>query len=184
MPRFLLPLAVLVGTATGLAAPSILFTPRTVLVSAQRAENFSDRMTQQKLEDILREIANDVESNRNQVLFSYNDRPLLLLTDTAADRMRVMAPITQLDDVDDDAMTKMMIANFHTALDGRYAVSNGIVYATFIHPLSSLAERDFRSAVDQVANLAQTYGSTYTSGTQLFGAPAPASDTVDSLPAI
>ncbi len=35
----------------------------------------------------------------------------------------------------------MMIANFHTALDARYAISDGVIYAAFIHPLSSLARR-------------------------------------------
>ncbi|MEM7595784.1 MAG: hypothetical protein AAF383_30500, partial [Cyanobacteria bacterium P01_A01_bin.83] len=63
---------------------------------------------------------------------------------------------------------KMMVANFHTALDARYAISNGVVVTTFIHPLSSLQERDLLSALNQVSSLAETFGTSYTSGEVLF----------------
>ena len=77
--------------------------------------------------------------------------------------MRMLIPIVKVEEVTSENMAKMMIANFHTALDGRYAIGNGIVYAAFIHPLSSLEPRDFRSAVLQVTRLSQSYGETYDS---------------------
>ncbi|MEO0409240.1 MAG: hypothetical protein AAF289_18005, partial [Cyanobacteria bacterium P01_A01_bin.135] len=63
----------------------------------------------------------------------------------------------------------ILIANFHTTLDARYAVSDGTVVATYLHPLSTLQEQDLRSAVRQVVSLAETFGTTYTSGELLFG---------------
>ncbi|MEE8126039.1 MAG: hypothetical protein V3T42_09525, partial [Nitrospirales bacterium] len=53
--------------------------------------------------------------------------------------------------------------------DARYAVSQGILYSAFIHPLSTLDEGMLKSAMDQVANLALSFGSEYTSGSLVFG---------------
>ena len=66
----------------------------------------------------------------------------------------------------------MLIANYHSSLDARYAVSQGIVYSAFLHPLSTLADDQLASALRQVAALATTFGSTYSSGELMFGAPA------------
>ena len=63
----------------------------------------------------------------------------------------------------------MLEANFHSALDGRYAISNGMVYAAYIHPLSPLRPEEVRSALRQVAELGKTFGTTYSSGELLFG---------------
>jgi len=57
-----------------------------------------------------------------------------------------------------------MNSNFHLALDARYAVSDDVLYAAFIHPLSSLCKEDFESALKQVYNLVATFGKTYSSG--------------------
>ena len=96
----------------------------------------------------------------------------------------MLIPIAKVEDVTSENMAKMMIANFHTALDGRYAIGNGVVYAAFIHPLSSLKARDFRSAVLQVTRLAQTYGETYSSGSSLFGSFVQPPSTPIDLPSI
>ncbi|MDE2149210.1 MAG: hypothetical protein KGJ55_05120, partial [Gammaproteobacteria bacterium] len=60
--------------------------------------------------------------------------------------------------------------NFHTMLDVRYATSDGIVYAAFIHPLSPLHGGEFVSALQQAARAALTFGGTYTSSDLVFGA--------------
>ena len=62
-----------------------------------------------------------------------------------------------------------MAANFHTALDGRYATSEGVLYAAFIHPLSPLTEEELASALRQVAALARNFGTTYSSDALLYG---------------
>jgi len=50
-----------------------------------------------------------------------------------------------------------------TAIDTRYAVTDGALVSVFVHPLSSLQVDDLRSALYQVARLAQNFGTTYSS---------------------
>ena len=54
-------------------------------------------------------------------------------------------------------------------LDAQYATNEGVLYSAFIHPLSPLTDGEARSAIDQVANLALTFGTTYQSGNLIFG---------------
>ena len=59
-------------------------------------------------------------------------------------------------------------ANFHTALDARYAFNKGILYAAYIHPLSTLTKAQLESALEQTATLAATFGKEYSSGSLIF----------------
>jgi len=59
-------------------------------------------------------------------------------------------------------------ANFDSALDARYAVANGVLWSAYIHPLSSLQDKQFLEAVGQVVNLTSTFGSSYSSGALIF----------------
>lgn len=70
------------------------------------------------------------------------------------------------------------VANFDRALDARYCVYKGALWAAFIHPLAELSEAYFESGVEQVVTLAETFGTTYNSGAFIFGggeeqAPSP-----------
>lgn len=125
--------------------------------------------TIEQLETILRNEASDVQVEPGQITFKYDGRTMLILTSAQHDRMRILAPIKKAAEITPEQRDNMLLANFHTALDGRYAVSNGIVFATFLHPLSSLQDRDFRSALSQVNQLVQNFGSTYSSGALGFG---------------
>lgn len=97
------------------------------------------------------------------------DIPVLVVMAPGADRMRAMVPIASVGDVTPDEMTRMMQANFDTALDARYAVARGRVWGVFIHPLSPLEREQFLSGLAQTVNLARTYGDTYSGGAQIFG---------------
>lgn len=90
------------------------------------------------------------------------------LVDPNFDRMRFIAPITEVGELDDATKDAVLEANFHTALDARYGSSNGLLFAAFIHPLSSLDEPLARSALDQVAALVHTFGTQYSSGSLEF----------------
>ena len=72
-------------------------------------------------------------------------------------------------DLSDDHLRAAMVSNFHLALDARYAIGNGVLYATYIHPLRELTKDQLQSAVRQVSNLKTTFGSTYTSGELQYG---------------
>lgn len=125
--------------------------------------------TIEQLEAILRQEASDVQVEQGQISFKYKGQTMLILTSAQHDRMRILAPIKKAAEITPEQRDNMLLANFHSALDGRYAVSNGIVFATFLHPLSSLQERDFQSALSQVNQLVKTFGSTYSSGALGFG---------------
>lgn len=100
---------------------------------------------------------------------SVDDVPILIITDPRADRMRAMVPIRLAEDIDAAEWQRLMQANFDSALDARYAVAQGRLWAVFIHPLSPLQRDQFISGIGQTVNVAQTYGSLYTGGAMQFG---------------
>ena len=124
----------------------------------------------ERLDAILRQEVPGLTRQGNQWQLNFAGRELLVLADPESDRMRVLAPIGDAQSVSPEQILRMMVANFHTALDARYAfISDGTVVAVYLHPLSSLQERDLRSALRQVAELADTFGTTYSSGEMIFG---------------
>lgn len=96
---------------------------------------------------------------------------LLVMTDERANRMRVMMPIQAFDSSKaEDLKTALIVlhANYDRALDARYAVSEGILWSAFLHPLSSLTEQDLASAIEQVRTLRKNTGTSYSSGAFQF----------------
>ena len=62
----------------------------------------------------------------------------------------------------------MLQANFHHGLDARYALSDGVIYATYGHRLSTLSEDDFIGGYRQALDLARRFGEV-TDGIELDG---------------
>ncbi len=139
-------------------------------VSAQsEANEFSlEPMNIERLDAILQNTVSDIQTQPGQWRFSLNEISIVVLADLSANRMRIFAPVVNANELTAEQVQNMLIANFHTALDARYAVSNGLVVSTFIHPLDSLQEKDLLSALNQVTSLATTFGTTYSSGELLF----------------
>ena len=110
------------------------------------------------------------------VLYSMIQRHLTLpyrfvcLTDEFHNRMRIISPIAKIEDITAEQIRKCMEANFHTALDIKYAFSDGIVWAAFIHPLKELSDSQFLAALKQVVALNNNFGSSFTSTDIVFGA--------------
>jgi len=127
-------------------------------------------MTLSLLDTILREETNNLRRiNRRQWRFQIQGRSLILVADEDSNRMRLMTPIKSAEALSSDEFFNMMIANYHTALDARYAINQqGIVVALFLHPLASLQEKDLLSALRQVTQLAETFGTNYSSGELYF----------------
>lgn len=98
-----------------------------------------------------------------------SDVSVLVITDVNADRMRTMVPIRSAEGLTTDDMQRMMQANFDSTLDARYAIANGTLWATFIHPLSPLKKDQLISGLAQTVNIAQTYGTLYSGGAHQFG---------------
>ena len=82
--------------------------------------------------------------------------------------MRFMAPIIETDKLTPNEINKCLEANFHTALDIKYAISDGILWSVFMHPLKELTERQVEDAIQQVYAGAQNFGSSYSSSNLYF----------------
>ncbi len=101
--------------------------------------------------------------------FVVEDHQVIVITDTNADRMRIMSPIAETEKLSPELLVRSLQANFDSALDARYAIAHDTLWSVFIHPLGSLTEHDFRSGIAQVVTAARTYGTSFSSGALLFG---------------
>jgi hypothetical protein len=137
------------------------------------------RMNQETMERYVIEHSDVVQHQPGYVLFVYNTVQMALVSDVKHDRMRIISPIARFEEVDDEHRDAVMGANFHSALDARYAVSNGVMYSAYIHPLSPLTEQQLLSAMEQVSNLVLTYGDQYSSGELIYGGVAGENDEPD-----
>lgn len=132
-------------------------------------------MNGQRLEELIRGIDSRAVRTRNFWQFQVKGVPVLIVTDARANRFRAMAQVVAVSELAPDQMMRLMQANFDSALDARYAVQGGRVWSTFVHPLNSLTDPLFRFGVDQVVNLVETFGDTYSSGGIMFrGGDSPA----------
>ena len=155
---------------TALACLAAVIFPSAAGMSAkEEPQTPPSRMTGSMLEGIIREAATDFRIENTVMEFKYRDVAMACLFDRAQNRMRIVAPITAVSELSPKEMGIILEANFHTALDGRYATSNGVLYAAYIHPLSMLQRKDVHSALRQVASLVSTFGTSYTSGELIFG---------------
>ncbi len=127
-------------------------------------------MTLEKMGKIIRRLDDTAKRRKNGWQLTVEKVPVVVVTDQKHNRMRILIAIRKTSEVSQDELTRMMQANFDTALDARYAIAHDIVWATFIHPLSELHDRQFITAVGQTVNLATTYGTTFSSGVLSFGA--------------
>lgn len=126
-------------------------------------------MNQDLLEKTVKSVADKSNGEKGIVRFTYNKVKLLLISDVKHDRMRIIAAVKKFENLTKKQINSIMESNFHKSLDARYAVSNGILYSAYIHPLSSLNKKQIKSAMLQVSNLAKSFGSEYSSGMLSFG---------------
>jgi hypothetical protein len=126
-------------------------------------------VTQDEMEKIVAEAVDVVESKKGYVVFDYKKVRMALISDVSHDRMRIIAPITKYSELDLAKIGKIMDANFHSALDARYASSDDVLYSAFIHPMSPLSKKELVAALNQVATLSLTFGTDYSSGELSYG---------------
>lgn len=114
-------------------------------------------------------IAAKHQEGNGGLMFEYHGVRMMMFADDDAGRMRIISPITSLREIDSSTIYAMLAANFHTALDARYAVSGDTVYAAFLHPLDNLTQVEIESAMTQVASLTLSFGHEYSSTGLTFG---------------
>lgn len=126
-------------------------------------------MSNRELSGLLGNLAGQIEGQEGVWKINYRGIPMAIFTSPPHDRMRIVSPIPNEQVIQPSEMTILLKANFDRALDARYALYQGRLWSVYLHPLSSLTEDELSSALDQVANLVKTYGSTYSSGHLQFG---------------
>ncbi|MBQ4822492.1 hypothetical protein J8M14_20660 [Aquimarina sp. MMG016] len=127
-------------------------------------------MTNEKLQEIITKNADTINGVVGNWQFVYKEIPMLCVTDAANNRMRIIAPIIESNNLDKDLLLDSMTANFHSALDVKYAIANGILWSAYIHPLKELSDKQLENAISQVYYAAKTFGTTFSSTELLFGA--------------
>jgi hypothetical protein len=122
-----------------------------------------------RIAKVIDRVDDDATRDGNSWQLTIDERQMLVVTDVNAGRMRIMTPIAAIEDLPEGGLLRLMQANFDSALDARYAVAQDLVWGTFIHPLPSLTERDFASGLLQTKTVADTFGTTFSSGAITFG---------------
>lgn len=127
------------------------------------------RMTVDDLELTVAVLDENYQRQGGMIQFNFADRDITIATDEVADRMRIVIPILSSDQLNEELLYRLMQANFDSVLDARYAIAQGVLWSTFIHPLSSLTEEDFLSGIGQTINTAESFGTSFSSGELVFG---------------
>ena len=103
-------------------------------------------------------------------VFSCGLHQMMIQTQENANRMRIVAFIAHEADLDQAELYKLMEANYHSALDARYALTDGQLVSLFLHPFEELTATQFVLGLFQTITCAKTFGTSYSGGTMIFGA--------------
>ena len=140
-----------------------------ILALPAAGQDAEEPMTPERLAVIVRALDPDAQPAGPGITFAINDVPVLIVMDVIANRMRAMVPIRSAEGMTPEEVLRVMQANFDTALDARYAIANGRLWAVYIHPLRELERDQLISGIGQTVNIALTYGTLYTGGAAEFG---------------
>lgn len=128
----------------------------------------SQEMNNIKLKEIYTQVSDSINGNLGSWQFYVKNVPLICITDENHNRMRIISPIADSESLTDELIKACLVANFHTALDVKYAVSEGVLWSVFIHPLKELSEHQVKDAVSQVYSANINFGSTFSSTSLTF----------------
>ena len=126
------------------------------------------KMSPEGLYEAIQAYSESTKVENNVISFKYNQVNLYCVWDINADRMRIITPIAKASDLSAELLELALKANYHTVLDARYAIGDDVLYAAFIHPLSSITKNEIESAIRQVATSALTFGTSFSSGELVF----------------
>jgi len=123
----------------------------------------SQNMNNSDLEKIIYVVSDSLQGVTGNWQFLIEDKLFICVTDEKHNRMRIISPIMEEVKLSNTDRQKLLEANFHTALDARYAIANDYLWAVFIHPLKELSKDQVMDAISQVYTAVLTYGTTYSS---------------------
>jgi len=141
-----------------------------LLVFALSAINigYSQKMNPDTLLEIMQKQSDTLQVNGNSYQFLIENTMLICVFDENANRMRIISPIVEREKIGEEELLNALVANFHSALDVKYALSDEIIWSVFIHPLKELSEEQVTDAIQQVYTAARTFGGSYSSTNLVF----------------
>jgi len=145
---------------------SLFFSVLLCLVSVQNSK--AQEMNPGKLQEIISKVSDTVITNGNSIQFLLGERSLFCIHDENANRMRIISPIVEREKLGEKELLNALVANFHSALDVKYALSDEIIWSVFTHPLKELSAAQVVDAIKQVYAAAITFGSSYSSTNLVF----------------
>ncbi|MFN8587229.1 MAG: hypothetical protein U0704_05450 [Candidatus Eisenbacteria bacterium] len=128
-------------------------------------------MTTQALGKLLDSYLHDFEGQPGFWRGSRQEVPVFVFSDDEHDRLRMMAPIGIVEELDSDLLHVLLQANYDRALDARYAMNGNELWSVVVHPLATLATDDLPNLFDQLVTLVKNTGSTFASTELVFQAP-------------
>ncbi len=129
-------------------------------------------MTTQALAKLLDSYLQDFEGQPGFWRGSRAEVPVFVFSDDEHDRLRLMAPIGIVEELDADLLHVLLQANYDRALDARYAMNGKELWSVVVHPLATLATDDLPNLFDQLVTLVKNTGSTFASTELVFQAPS------------
>lgn len=125
-------------------------------------------MTTTAMEKLLGSYLTELDGSKGFWRGMRDEVPVFVFSDDEHDRMRLMAPIGVVEELDPDLLHVLLQANYDRALDARYAMRNKELWAVVVHPLATLATDDLPSMFDQVVMLVKNTGTTFASTELVF----------------
>ena len=131
-------------------------------------KSYSQDMDGENLKEIITRVSDTTMTKGNTIQFLYKQTLLISIYDQKANRMRIISPIVEREQIEEEHLLNAMVANFHSALDVKYALSDEVIWSVFTHPLKELSEHQLEDAIKQVFLANKTFGSTYSSTSLVF----------------
>ena len=139
-----------------------------ILVIALSPSSNAQSMNAERLKELITEVSDTLENVGNAFQFVYKEKMLICIHDENANRMRIISPIIERNKLEEEQLLNALVANFHSALDVKYALSDEIIWSVYTHPLKELTDYQVLDAVEQVYSAAITFGTTYSSSPLVF----------------
>lgn len=132
---------------------------------------YSQQMDYNQLDKVLQIECDSATGGDGSWQILYGGRVMMLIADANNNRMRIISPIRKKQKLKSEELENLLIANFHSALDVKYALSDDILWSVFIHPLKELNDEQIKSALSQVYWAAENFGTSYQSTDMVFPKP-------------
>ena len=169
MKQLLLSFFIVMMGSTALYAQEQQNGPETDVPNLAAPSTAPKPMNVERIRQLIGDLDENAKVNGNTIEFTFAGRALTMIAAPQANRMRIVSGIVDAQELSPEQLLLTLVSNYHLALDARYAVGSGILFSTYVHPLEELNEELLLSGIRQVANLAETFGTTYTSGELSFG---------------